>query len=246
MKELSEINKQLCDKYDNWYREFTENCKPLIEERYSNPYYISIPKGWFDSTVRIMIVGEEGHGEWGCGKKNNEIDANDFGRIQAFNWGYIAKQLYDGKTDYALYRTEYDEKWNNSAFWRRARKLAANRVCAWTNIDKIHRLGTSKCALTEREREILHSVDCRILHEEIKLLKPTHVVFFGWHGISLKHELPDIYDKLYVKSADGNYIWDKNVVSIEEGGVQYLFTYHPNWGCRQKGYEGKVLDELRF
>lgn len=244
MDQLTDVNNALFESYSRWYCEVLEKCSLFLEEEYSNPYYICIPKGWFDNKVRIMIVGEEGHGKWGCGKQNHEISGKDVSAIQTFNWSYLAKQLYNGEYEYNLYPEAYSEEWNRSAFWKRARKLSAYGVCAWTNIDKVHRLGFEKCALTEKERILLHSLDTRMLYEEIELLNPTHVVFFGWYGISLKHELQEIYEKLYVKSDDGRYIWEKNIVPIDYNSRHYLFTYHPNWGYRQTGYEDRVIGEF--
>lgn len=224
----------------NLYRTFLENIKDdatsLLGSEFSNPYYSSIPENWYESTgPRIMVVGEEGFGTWGCGKGDpNPIAPEEIERIQQLNYDYLRVQLL------------HDEgKLNNSAFWKRFRKISKYGICCWTNIDKIHRLASRNCALSKKERELLHSVKTRVLAEEIAILDPTHILFFGWHGDSLKHELPDIYSVLYPGGKNDKSVYDCKVVPIEYEDRTYIFAYHPNWGYRNKGYEDSVLDTLR-
>ena len=70
MKGINQIREDLLVMYKEWANEFKEiDNGRFLTEQYSNPYYISIPDNWFDNNVRIMIVGEEGFGEWGAGKQ---------------------------------------------------------------------------------------------------------------------------------------------------------------------------------
>ena len=62
---------QLTTVYEKWLNELKSSHPYLLEnDRYSNPYYLYIPKEWQAAENRIMIVGEEGYGEWGCGKQS--------------------------------------------------------------------------------------------------------------------------------------------------------------------------------
>lgn len=226
---------QLTAVYQRYYDDLRSTAPELLDDGYSNPYYSSIPDGWFESTTRIMIVGEEGFGTWGCGKGDEHpIPANDFETIQNLNYNYLRKQLLQD-----------DGKLNNSAFWKRFRKISPYGVCSWTNIDKIHRLANKNCALSQTERKKLHSINTRVLFEEINILNPTHIIFFGWYGVSLRHELPDVYSLLYPNGSSDNSLWDQNVVPIQNDGRIFIFAYHPNWGYRNKGYEDKVLKTIQ-
>ena len=233
-----ETKEQLRELYRRWKREAETVCPEFFSknEIYSNPYYSSVPEGWNDDAYpRIMIVGEEGFGTWGCGKGDGSISANEIEKIQLLNFDYLKRQLYELPAGGG----------NNSAFWKRFRKISKYGVCCWTNIDKIHALRNKNCALAEKDRKRLHSVTTRILYEEIAILNPTHVVFFGWHRHSLQHELPELYAMLYPNGPKDNHIWSKNVVSLQVEGRRYIFSYHPNWGYRNAGYEDKVIEALQ-
>ena len=225
--------KQFTAMYNSWLNELKAIAPTLLGKAYSNPYFSSIPEGWFDTDKpRILIVGEEGFGTWGCGKEDYSIHADEIEKIQKLNFDYLKKQLYP----------QQNHETNKSPYWRRLRKVSKYGVCAWTNIDKIHVLKTRHCALSEADRKLLHSTNTKILAEEIALLNPTHIVFFGWHGTSLSHELPELYAKLYPNGANDKSVWNKSVVHFPHDGRHYIFTYHPNWGYRNAGYEDKVME----
>ena len=69
----------------------------LMGDKYSNPYFISVPEKWFDAeSPQILIVGEEGFGTYGCGKQGKAdeiINCHDIRRIQNLNYTYLRKQL---------------------------------------------------------------------------------------------------------------------------------------------------------
>ena len=188
-----------------------------------------------------MIVGLEGYGENGrkTADDRTKINYNDFEKIQVWNYNYLRSQL--GKAN--IYKKNY------SNFWRRFRAISEFGVCCWSNIDKIHVRGSGagKCKLSKTEREKLHQMDISILNEEIKILKPTHVVYFGFYGISLKNECPEVFCILYPKGLDDNSRWYKSIVPIQHKGICHIFAYHPAWvGKRKpKGYEDEVIDTVR-
>ena len=229
---------QLLEANVRFLKDIETNAAKLIGENYSNPYYISIPENWFiTESPRILIVGEEGFGRYGCGRSGNPDEV--FGRycieaIQNLNYTFLRKQLGEDKKEYS-----------NSPFWRRFREIAKYGECAWSNIDKIHVLDDRNCSLSNTDRKLLHSINTRILHEEIQILNPTHVVFFGWYGVSLQHELPALFKKMYPNGLGDNSVWNKDVVAFEEDGRHYIFAYHPNWGYRNRGYEDKVISVLK-
>lgn len=161
---------------------------------------------------------------------------DDFEAIQAYNRSYLAMQL--GQIPMQ------GEKKNNSGFWRRLRAVSEYGVCAWSNIDKIHRLGKSHCKLSDSERDVLHSTQTQVLREELQILQPSLVVFFGWWGVSLKHELPELFEVLYPNGINGG--WLGNLVRIDHNGLPFIFTYHPGWRKNKPAnYENDVLKLIR-
>ena len=238
---IEEKRRELSEAYRQWSGELQQNCPELINERYSHPYYLHIPDNWCQSTYRILIVGEEGYGE-----KKFDLPIEE---AQLFNRDYLLSQL--GKS------VKY--KHNGSAFWRRIRSIAQlmndngiSYSITWTNLDKIHRSARKgNCRLKKEERESLHSTVTKILSKEIDILQPTHVIYFGWYGISLEKELPDVFSRLYPEGLDDDSQWkDEKTSKIQENGIWHIFTYHPAWGYRQKrnadgkGYEDKVLEQI--
>ena len=62
------------------------------------------------------------------------------------------------------------------------------------------------------------------------------LVFFGWHWVSLEHELKDAYNELCKSN------WKNNVVNLEIGGIPTVFSYHPSFRTRE--YENKVINNV--
>lgn len=239
MSKLEEqATQQLIELYNRFLVDIERTAPELLGDKYSNPYFISIPENWFQpGKPRILIVGEEGFGKYGCGKQGDAeylIPYHDIEKIQNLNRTYLKIQL--GKEEGTL---------NRSPFWGRLRQIAKYGECAWSNIDKIHLLRERNCKLSNNDRKLLHSIDTRLLSEEIAILNPTHVVFFGWYGVSLQHELPSLFEKMYPNGLGDNSVWNKDVVAFEEDGRYYIFAYHPNWGCRHRGYEEKVITAVK-
>lgn len=178
---LKERRKQLYEMYKVWESELKSVCPQIIAEGYSYPYYLHIPDNWFESDVRIMIVGEEGAGE----KQYNETIET----AQRFNNEYLQSQINHGDQNYGK---------NSSQFWHRFRKVASlpGVSVVWNNLDKIHisRKGNGKLKI--KDRKVLHQTPTKVLQEEINLLGPTHVIFFGWYGISLQSECPHVFTDL--------------------------------------------------
>ena len=122
----------------------------------------------------------------------------------------------------------------------------------WTNLDMIHRSAKNgNCKLKKKNRKALHDTDIKILSKEIEILRPTHVIYFGWYGISLEKELPDVFTRLYPNGLGDDSQWKEGKMSkYQENGTWHIFTYHPSWGYRQKrddngkNYEDKVLNQI--
>ena len=242
--EYASMNDRLVEAYKKWISDIKKNVPQFLDKWYSNPYFACVPIGWVESENRILIVGEEGFGEWGRGKSDG-IVFDDIEKLQAYCWNSLSSYLNINTCNplYGCY--EQKSEYKRSPFWKRARTLSEYGVCTWTNIDLIHILAktSSLCRLSLAERGELHSISTRILNEQINILNPTHIVYAGWYGVSLQHELPDVFSKLYPGGLDDSSIWKKKVVHIEdEDGRHHIFAYHPNWGGRNKGYEEWVIE----
>ena len=223
---LEEKRKQLYEVYQVWEKELKDACPQLITKKYSHPYYLHIPDEWFDSKHRILIVGEEGFG-------NKQFNL-PIAEAQAFNRNYLLKQLSNDAN-------------NHSPFWRRIRKIASlpDTSVTWTNLDMIHLSGCKHCKLKKSDRMALHQTPTAILGKEIRILEPDVVVYFGWYGISLRAELPDVFRMLYPGGLKDYSQWqDDKMKVIELNGIHHIFTYHPGWGQRVKGYEDMVLQTV--
>ena len=89
-------SQQLIDANIRFLKDIESNAAKLIGDKYSNPYFISIPENWFTTdSPRILVVGEEGFGTYGCGKQGvpqEIIDCHDTEKIQNLNYTFLRKQ----------------------------------------------------------------------------------------------------------------------------------------------------------
>ena len=232
-KMIEKKRKELFQMYQRWEAEFKEICPQLRNENYSYPYYLHIPDGWYNQKYRVMVVGEEG-----AGSKQFDVPIIE---AQEFNEEYLLRQLDKENTQ------NIDYEWNKSPFWRRLRAIQNFGVAVcWNNIDKIHAIRKGRCNIKKCDRLALHSVPTKILAEEIRILNPTHIVYFGWYGLSLQEELPEVFNRLYPNGLKDNSQWiEEKYKEIVVNDVYHIFTYHPGWGQRQKGYEKRVMDSIK-
>ncbi len=233
--DIATVNKELQEVYKKWWLQVNIVAPELFGDKdYSNPYYIGIPMRWYSSNVRIMIVGEQGFGYEGNGKEDG-IAFKDIPKLQARN------------VDQFNYETENPHE-GQHPFWDRARKVRdLGYPCTWTFIDKICWRRDRRSKLSDDMRNKLHSVDIRVLAEEIRILKPTHVFFFGWHGTSIKHELPEISKKLYPNGEWDDSIWENYYCFEEQDGIKFLFSYSPHspyWKDKPADYEERLMAEF--
>ena len=248
MTSVEKARNDILDLYEKWAKEVEEidNGKFLGKD-YSNPYYISIPDNWFESDVRIMIVGEEGYGEWGAGKQygwregESSWEFDDFKNIMDYN---RIKTLVQVGAKLIPDEERLCNKTRNK-FWIRYYNIykELGLPCVWNNLDKIHLRGNKNCALSKEDRKKLHSVKNKILSKEIEILKPTIVLFCGWseRKIAFENELPkDIYDKFY-NDYDEYKPTKYKIYSIKNDDVHYIFSYHPHYANRIEGYEEAII-----
>ena len=97
------------------------------------------------------------------------------------------------------------------------------------NIDVINT--KSGKALKQKDRKKLHNCETRLLHEVIKLINPTHIIFFGWHNTSLEHEAPNLLNIAYPNGvANNSFIKSENFIfETKLNGKNIILSYHPNY-----------------
>ena len=219
-----DINKQIREIYKSYFVELKEKSPELFNrEEFSNIFVTGVLDNWTTATNRIMIVGEEAAwretSEWGDDIESEVDNSQD----------WVIQFLHD-----QINPQKYGFKKNRRSFWKRFRKIACRLQDAsfcYSNIDSINSLKTKNKALKTADREKLHSTEIRILRKVVKIIKPSLVIFFGWHNISLKHEFDSLFKKVYPKSAGdtSHFINEKKVIGCyEEEGAKYIFTYHPS------------------
>ena len=242
--------------YENWAKELPDE---LTGSEYSNPYYVSIPDDWFDSgKTRIMVVGEEGAGKWGCGKTIwkgfNETEwcfkrKEDIFNIQEYNRVQTAYQL-------GIIKEAKGYTKNNGRFWKRINNIKGiknNIVIIWNNLDKIHKIKNG-CVLSSDERQKLHDTHIKILAEEIRILSPTIVVFCGWSNRKDAFRLEftendGVYEKFFKKN-NGKYECEQyknedklyDIYYMKKDSITYILTKHPQWQTNE--YENKVIEVI--
>ena len=106
---MENYNKKLLEYYSQWLKTID---KSFFAEHFSNPYFITAPTDWDNAKYRIMIIGEEGYGNWGAGKKDgwNPNEKTGIEKIMGYNEEYLKGQIID--------RKNYKD-YNSSAFWTR-------------------------------------------------------------------------------------------------------------------------------
>ena len=248
--ELVNARNDLLKMYEKWAKELKE-IKDInfTSEDFSMPYYSFVPDNWFDTgKIRIMIIGEEGRGNW-------SKEWRSYGINEIIGW---AKKHIQERLDHT------NETLQKSEFWDRIESINnidSRIVFVWSNLDKIHHNGTKGCALGQGERKLLHGTETKILAEEIRILKPTIVVFCGWkEGRKLifesefenDKELSGLYDKFFKKDKYDykDYKEDGmiNLYKVTLNATDYFFTYHPNYKNRKykpDGYENFLIEKIK-
>lgn len=219
MEAIEKTNSDIIDIYEKWRKEIAAVYPYLLGEDFSNVFCTGVLKNWRTSNMRILVVGEEA--TWKSRKFYNYNGADELQQCQQWILDELNKQLYDDTV-----------KKHISPFWRRMRVIHAafpNASIGWTNIDVIN---SKSCrALREEDRQALHSCKTQVLREAVALLKPTHILFFGWHNTSLQHEFPELMKKVYPRKYGDTVFMKENgyIFKTDYEEKIVVFTYHPSW-----------------
>lgn len=219
MGTADKINQNICAIYEKWYDEVQYRHPYLFTEKFSNVFCPGVTDEWTTVSMRILIVGEEA--TWKSRSLYPEYADNELQKCQRWIIDDLSAQVSG------------DTKHHPSPFWRRIHALHSafpNAAFCWGNIDCINDAVTKR-ALKEKDRTALHDCDTQLIRELIELIQPTHIVFFGWHNTSLRHEFPDLCDVVYPGVfGDTQYMKENGyIVKTIWQDKAVVFTYHPQW-----------------
>ena len=230
------INEKIRALYERWRGEVQCKYPYLFEQNFSNIFCPGITDDWAKSNIRMLIIGEEA--TWGSRSLYPKYEDNELLECQRWIIDDLSTKLSS------------DTKRCSSNFWKRIyafQNAFPNAAFCWSNIDCINNAVT-KGALKEKDRKALHDCDTQLIRELVELIQPTHMVFFGWHNTSLKHEFPDLCDVVYPDAFDDKQYLKKNgyIVDTVWKGIKVVFTYHPQWlKASSNKYIERLIDVLR-
>lgn len=229
--QMKQMQGKLLELYKSWWKEIikTEFCGAS----FSNPYFCGVPEGWEESNTRVMICGQEGFGAWYKSGVDNIVTLPISEPICDSELEKAKMKLQKNNLDYVNGTGEKNYKNNTrSPFWKRFKQIQflsseklklkdliekdAKIPMIWNNCDKIcNGIKEENGKLTDKERKKLHSTKIKVLFEEIKILKPTHIVFFGWYELALRE-------------LDNNFIDQNNKLQDRFDLSKNSFTIFPN------------------
>jgi len=199
---INELNNRLFA----FYSRLVPQLRDIIasNNKLSNPHFLFVPKDYFETRVRIMIVGQQTNG-WG-----------DKGILQRPDATEALMKLY---AEFNL-----GEKYTRSPFWQAALLLhrlinpnAPARSFLWSNLVKVDQEGKRPIQEIEEQMSQL-----RLLQQEILITQPHAVVFFT--GPYYDDRLVSCFPELS---------WDTPAMllclSHPNAEVIYLRSYHPNY-----------------
>lgn len=250
---MNAVNSEIAKIYERWLQAvcaqgvFNDACE------FSNPYFLGLSDDWDKKIVeqkRILFVGREGFGgHWNKVDMEGEphVDFCDVAKLQETSAKSMQQRICR-KTPEPLVLDgvpySMDRLGNRGQFSQSMRCIATDcerrECCAvgWTNIDLIcHNTKTNgRRVLTDDERKQLHK-NPAVLFDVISLAKPTHVVLFSYHNVSLDHE----FGALGWDSSKMNVLFEthgKNKIMLKHiGEIPCLITYyHPGYyvGLKQR------------
>ncbi|WP_151192243.1 hypothetical protein [Desulfomicrobium orale] len=171
------------------YTEFKEKCvlPAELQDRLSPPLLIKVPEKWERSDKRVLVIGQETLG-WSF--QSGEYYSWPFERIWSFK-DFLKVNDSVQAMIHAYQEFEFAKQQPEnyrSPFWRAYREIRkANKdtidgidtTVLWSNLFRMS-LDCGSVIKNGKKEEIdmIRSVSSGLLLEEIKILKPTSVIFF--------------------------------------------------------------------
>ena len=250
-------NEAILKAYDEYKKSLEKYAPELLDKNnFSTIFCTGVPTvefgfpiDWDKATNRILIIGQEA---WWT---TNKDLFSCFKNTQEWVLKYERCQLYETNWPYAMYinGAKYEDTTKNTgAFWSKFRKVEeccdkSNTAFCYANIDAICDLKAKKGKM-DKHRDKLHATDIyQIMRKVIEIIAPTVVILFGWHDLSLRHEIPELIDNnndLYPngKWNTQNFQQMNKVYKQTIDGRTYFMTYHPRCWGKCTDY---ILDEIK-
>jgi len=259
-----EQNEKILKVYEEYLKSLKTNAPELLDKNNFSAIFctgvptaeLGFPIDWDKATNRILIIGQEA---W-WGKSEGEVFSS-FKNVQEWVLKFERCQLYETNWPYSMYINnnqykQYDK--NTRCFWAKFRKVASccdrtDTAFCYANIDAICdcHTGADKGKMNKYRKQLHANEIYKIMREVIEIIDPTIVIFFGWHDLSLHHEIPELIDgnpKLYPngKWNTQNFQQMNRVYEQTIDKRKYFMTYHPRcWGkCTDQILE-KIRKSLR-
>ncbi|BAK77594.1 hypothetical protein NH8B_2801 [Pseudogulbenkiania sp. NH8B] len=208
MKTKIEIQAQLDEFYALTLAEAQGSFDKYLDDL-SSPFLISVSEGYLSADVRIMFIGKETNGWWGCLRK----------------FFQTADSITELKKRYI---EQFYRPTGKSRFLRMTKDLAneladgkRTAIC-WNNLMKMdwkRGCGFSRTSIGHSPE--LFELSIKMVQYEIDLLKPN-VIIFG-SGPSYDRAIKAILPERITKSVDPRALWH-----FTSGETQCYRTYHPN------------------
>ena len=173
------------------YKNYLEAARSLpigLRRKASAPLLMSLRNGWGDSPNRLLIVGQETNG-WSSSQDTRRVQLSTLDHFCSSNTG-IEEMVNAYVT--------FDFANRNSAFWKAFRHLECNvaethSTAMWTNLFRVDVGGSVVRNCDKKTRCYLRKAQAGLLATEVKLLKPTVIVFFSGptYDDEIEHEFPD-------------------------------------------------------
>lgn len=212
------INDGVLALFAQWKQEVGVKNPQLFSGAFSNIFCPGVTNDWVQSTMRMMVIGEEA--TWSSRDRYNYHKDAELRTCQRWIIDEMNGQLTG------------TQKPHKSPFWRRIRamkKAFPDAAFFWANMDCINT--SAGKALSSPDRKALHDCNTQLARQLVDIINPTHIIFFGWHDISLQHEFPDLCGVVYPhKFGDTGYMKENRyLLRTKYQGKTVVFTYHPSW-----------------
>jgi hypothetical protein len=208
---------------------------PQVTPKLSCPLLISVRPGWEFAERRVLVVGQETFG-WDLELSRQGVSVTISRLQQLLDAGLLRSSVE------ALTR-KYDEffyvgGWLNRPFWNAVdalRTLFGRDAVLWSNVFRFDFEGRSILKASAKELAEIFAIQDGMLRDEIKVVKPTAVVFFSGpnYDFALEREFGSIQKQQVANFPEHGF------ARLVAGGLPPATyrTYHPAYLWRSKKRE---------
>lgn len=235
----SDMHPQLRRAYED-YVGAVRTLPTSLRKKASAPLLLSIREEWSVSANRLLIVGQETNG-WTSAIKTKPRQLKTLEHFCKSASG-IAEMVH--AYDSFDFAQTYSHR--NSAFWRAFRHLEENiaeakSAAMWTNLFRVDVGGSVVRGCDDEACNHLRRVQAGLLKTEVKVLKPTVVIFFS--GPTYDQEIAHAFsDSRFEQAFPDRPEREIAVVRSALLPVNSFRIYHPNYLQRSRRWS--LIDRL--